>query len=129
MTCGRIIGATGSSRCSASRTLIATVRASNAAEVVKLASEFPVLAVARWGEVRGTRSEEMGTSAHVRTVPATRMKADRERRVPLCRRALDILDAARTFGAGAGPLVFTLGDGDMLDEKVLRRRLSRQRDR
>ena len=124
-----MIGATGSSRCSASRTLIATVRASNAAEVVKLAFGFPVLAVARWGEVRGARSEEMDTSAHMWTVPATRMKADRERRVPLCRRALDILHAAQTFGAGAGALVFTLADGDMLDDRVLRRRLSRQWDR
>ena len=38
----------------------------------------------------------------------------------------DILDAARTLGAGAGPLVFTAGDGERLDEKVLRRLLERQ---
>ena len=106
---------------------VAAVRASNAPEGVKLAFEFLVLTAARWGEVRGARWDEMDTEAHVWTVPATRMKANREHRVPLCRRAVDILDAARTFGAGAGPLVFTAGDGERLDEKVLRRLLERLR--
>ena len=106
---------------------VATVRASNVAEAVKLAFEFLVLTAARWGEVRGARWDEMDTEAHVWTVPAARMKANREHRVPLCRRALDILDAARTLGAGVSPLVFTAGDGEQLDEKVLRRLLERQR--
>ena len=105
---------------------VTAVRASNAAEAVKLAFEFLVLTAARWGEVRGARWDEMDTEAHVWTVPAARMKAHREHRVPLCRRAVEILDAARTLGAGAGPLVFTAGDGEMLDEKVLRRLLERQ---
>ena len=105
---------------------VTAVRASNAAEAVKLAFEFLVLTSARWGEVRGARWDEMDTEAHVWSVPAARMKANREHRVPLCRRALDILDAARTLGAGAGPLVFTAGDGEILDEKVLRRLLERQ---
>ena len=106
---------------------VAAVRGSNATDAVKLAFEFLVLTAARWGEVRGARWDEMDTEAHVWTVPATRMKANREHRVPLSRRALDILDAARTLGAGASPLVFTSGDGEMLDEKVLRRLLERQR--
>ena len=106
---------------------VATVRRSNAAEAIKLAFEFLVLTAARWGEVRGARWDEMDTEAHVWTVPAGRMKANREHRVPLCRRALDILDAARTLGGGASPLVFTTGAGEQLDEKVLRRLLERQR--
>ena len=105
---------------------VATVRASKAAGAVKLAFEFLVLTAARWGEVRGARWDEMDTEAHVWTVPAGRMKANREHRVPLCRRALDILDAARTLGAGASLLVFTAGDDELLDEKVLRRRLERE---
>jgi len=105
---------------------LSTVQASNAAEAVKLAFEFLILTAARWGEVRGARWNEMDTSAHVWTVPAARMKANREHRVPLCRRVLGILDAARTLGGGASPLVFTTGDGEMLDEKVLRRLLERQ---
>ena len=48
----------------------------------------------------------MDTEAHVWTVPATRMKMKREHRVPLCGRALDILDAARTLDGGDGVLVF-----------------------
>ena len=34
------------------------------------------------------------------------MKAGREHRVPLCGRALEILDAARTLGNGGSPIVF-----------------------
>ena len=44
------------------------------------------------------------TDEHVWTVPATRTKAKREYRVPLCRHAEQILGAARTLGGG-NPLV------------------------
>ena len=106
---------------------VATVRASDTAEAVKLDFECLVLTAARWGEVRGARWAEMDTEAHVWTVPATRMKANREHRVPLCRRAGEILDAARTHGDSPGPLVFTNGGGEPLEEKVLRRLLERLR--
>ena len=106
---------------------IAAVRASNAAEAVKLAFEFLVLTAARWGEVRWARWAEMDAADHVWTIPATRMKANREHRVPLCRRVVAILDAARMLGEGGGPLVFTAGDGEPLEEKVLRRLLERQK--
>ena len=69
----------------------------------------------------------MDTTAYVWTIPATRMKANREHRVPLCRRAVEILDASRTFGDDGGRLVFTVGDGEPLEEKVLRRLLERRR--
>ena len=62
---------------------LATVRASNAVEVVKLAFEFLVLAVARWDETRGTQWNEMDTSAYVWTIRRRGMKANREHRVPL----------------------------------------------
>ncbi len=84
---------------------IATVRDSGAMPVVKLAFEFLVLTAARSGEVRLATWSEIDTEDHVWTVPATRMKAKREHRVPLCRRAVEILDAARSLSA-AGPLVF-----------------------
>ena len=108
-------------------TAIAAIRASDTAETVTLAFEFIVLTAARWGEVRGARWDEMDTKEHVWTVPAARMKANREHRVPLCRRAVEILDAARTFGDDGGRLVFTVGDGEPLEEKVLRRLLERRR--
>ena len=51
------------------------------------------------------------------------MKAKREHRVPLCGRAIDIIDEARTFGVGS-PIVFTIGDGQPIIEKHLRRLLA-----
>ena len=55
------------------------------------------------------------------------MKANRRHRVPPCGRALEILEAARTLGEGAGPVVFTHGQGKPLDDKQLRWLLREQR--
>ena len=85
---------------------IATVRASNARPIVKLAFEFLVLTATRSGEVRGAVWTEIDRDDSVWTIPATRTKINREHRVPLCRRASEVLDAARTFGNGGSPLVF-----------------------
>ena len=104
-------------------TAVAMVRTSGGVPAVKLAFEFLVLTAARWGEVRGATWDEMDTKAHVWTIPANRMKAKRDHRVPLCRRATEVLDAARTLGDGSGPLVFPNGDGTPLPDKKLRRLL------
>ena len=104
-------------------TAVAMVRASDGAPAVKLAFEFLVLTAARWGEVRGATWDEMDTTAHVWTIPANRMKAKRDHRVPLCRRATEVLDAARTLGDGSGPLVFPAKSRTPLPEKKLRRLL------
>ena len=69
----------------------------------------------RWAEW-----EEIDRSGRVWTVPARRMKANRQHRVPLCGRALEILEAAQALGERAGPLVFTGGQGKPLDDKQLR---------
>ena len=102
---------------------VEAVRASGAAPVVRLAFEFLVLTAARWGEVRGAEWAEIDTSGRVWTIPATRMKAQRAHRVPLCGRAMEILEAARTLGDGSGPLVFPNRTGTPLPEKKLRRML------
>ena len=74
---------------------VETVRASaSAAPAVKLAFEFLVLTAARSGEVRLATWDEIDTAGRVWTIAAARMKAKREHRVPLSRRALEILDAA-----------------------------------
>ena len=96
-----------------------TVRASEGMPVVKLVFEFLVLTAARWGEVRGAEWAEIDRREGVWTVPATRMKAKREHRVPLCRRAMEILEEARTLDDGS-PLVFTDGAGRQLNGKRLR---------
>lgn len=53
--------------------------------------EFAILTAARSGEALGARWDEIDQSTKVWTIPATRMKATREHRVPLCARALAIL--------------------------------------
>ena len=73
---------------------IEAVNASSAWVGTKLCFEFMVLTAARPGEARGARWEEIDFSALVWTIPATRMKASREHRVPLCARAVEILHAA-----------------------------------
>ncbi len=57
-----------------------------------LALEFCILTAARSGEVLGAQWPEVDLAGKVWTVPATRMKAGREHRVPLCERALAILE-------------------------------------
>ena len=98
---------------------LAIVRASDTAPVVTLAFEFLVLTAARSGEVGLAKWDEINTTDHVWTVPATRMKANREHRVPLCGRAMEILEAARSLGDGRGPLVFPTPRGMPLDAQRL----------
>ena len=59
------------------------------------ALEFAILTAARTGEVLGTRWGEIDLDAKVWTVPAGRMKAGREHRVPLSEAALAVLGAVR----------------------------------
>ena len=106
---------------------VATVRASGGAPAVKLAFEFLVLTAVRPGEVRGATWDEMETKARVWTIPGSRMKAKRDHRVPLCRRATEVLDAVRTLGDGSGPLVLTTGEGKPLSHNRLRRLLAKHR--
>ena len=53
--------------------------------------EFAILTAARSGEALGARWSEIDEASNVWTVPADRMKAAREHRVPLTERALAIL--------------------------------------
>ncbi|MXX78195.1 MAG: tyrosine-type recombinase/integrase [Gemmatimonadales bacterium] len=103
---------------------IRAVRGSSRSAAGPLAFEFLVLTVARWGEVRWAEWEEIDDDARVWTVPAARMKAKREHRVPLCPRALEILARARKLD-GHSPFVFSRGGAKPLSEKTLRRLLHR----
>ena len=73
--------------------------------LVKSAIEFAILTAARSGEVRLATWDEIDVDARVWTIPAERMKAGREHRVPLSVRALAILDEARTLDDGSS-LIF-----------------------
>ena len=97
---------------------VEAVRAARVRPVVKLAFEFLVLTAARSGEARGARWAEMDLAGRVWTVPAARMKANREHRVPLCGRAVEVLGAARALGNG-GPLAFPTARGGELKDEAL----------
>jgi len=56
------------------------------------ALEFAILTTARTGEVIGARWGEVNMVDKLWTVPATRMKGGKEHRVPLSRRAVEILE-------------------------------------
>jgi integrase len=62
-----------------------------------LAFRFAILTAARTGEVIGARWAEVNLEEKVWTVPAARMKAGREHRVPLSEAALAVLEAAKAL--------------------------------
>ena len=106
---------------------IEKVRAAEPGRVDTLAFEFMVLTAARGAEVRGAVWSEMDQDSGVWTIPARRMKTAREQRVPLCSRALDILEAARKLGDGKNPVVFVNERGKPLAAKRLNRLLRKHR--
>ena len=65
-----------------------------------LAVRFTALTAARSGEVRGATWAEIDIEAKVWTVPANRMKAGREHRVPLSGGAIGVLELTRKRGDG-----------------------------
>ncbi|MDE1947406.1 MAG: integrase arm-type DNA-binding domain-containing protein [Burkholderiales bacterium] len=81
------------------------------------ALEFVILTAARSGEVRGATWPEIDRDAKVWTVPAERMKAGKEHRVPLTAEALALLDALpRMPGTD---LVFPAPRGGVLSDMTL----------
>ncbi len=85
--------------------LLQTVRDSRASLAAKWCLEFLILTAARSGEARGARWSEMDMDAATWTVPAERMKANVEHRVPLSPRATAILAEANSIRDGSD-LVF-----------------------
>ena len=103
------------------------VRASaSAAPAVELAFEFPVLTAARSGEVRPGTWADIDATGSVWTIPEARLKAKREHRVPLCRRAVEILEAARALGDSGG-LVFPMRSGRPIAASTLPKMLKYHR--
>ena len=70
------------------------------------ALEFAILTAARTGEVLGARWCEINFDGGVWVVPADRMKAGREHRVPLSALAKAVLEALRPDDGGGTGLVF-----------------------
>jgi integrase len=70
-------------------TLMAELR--NRDSLSAKALEFTILTAARTGEVIGAIRDEIDLKAKTWTIPAERMKAGKEHKVPLCNRAVEIL--------------------------------------
>ncbi len=67
--------------------------------VAALALEFAILTAARSGEVIGASWNEIDLGKAVWTIPAERMKAAKEHRVPLSSRAVEILESLKLLGS------------------------------
>lgn len=99
-----------------------SIQCSHAHETVKRALEFIILTAARSGEVRGAVWSEIDFENKRWIIPAARMKAAREHRIPLSPRAIEILEAQKGNGSD---LVFANHRGkpysDMTFTMLLRR--------
>jgi len=82
-----------------------TLREADAGEVVKLAFEFTILCASRTSETLNATWAEIDLDAKTWTIPAARMKAGVDHRVPLSPRCVRILERAKAFSDG-GPYVF-----------------------
>ena len=102
-----------------------TVEASQASIAAKLCFRFLVLTAARSGEARGANWNEIDLQGEVWQIPAGRMKAGMEHRVPLSRQALDVLSEASPLRDDSGlvfpsPLKQGAAMSDMTLTKLLR---------
>ena len=81
------------------------------------ALEFTVLTAARSGEVRGALWDEIDLATKTWTIPAERMKTNKEHTVPLCDDALTLLESLPRFAGNE--LVFPGARGSILSDVAL----------
>lgn len=81
--------------------------------------EFVILTAARSGEARAMRWNEVDFDANVWAVPALRMKAKVEHRVPLSKAAVGILKRRKDCGSDPDTLVFSAPRGGQLSDMAL----------
>ena len=105
--------------------VLKAVRESTADLATRLSFEFAVLTVARAGEVREADWSEIDWENATWTVPAARMKARREHRVPLSDRAMALLAGARSLGDGIGPIFPSKRSGRPLSDMAFSTLLKR----
>ena len=79
---------------------LANIRESDGNRTARLAFEFMVLCAVRSGEARNARWDDIDLAGATWTIPAERMKAGREHRVPLSDRALSVLGEAAALREG-----------------------------
>lgn len=81
------------------------------------ALEFAALTWARSGDVRGARWDEIDPGRGLWIIPAERMKAGREHRVPLSAPAIEVLEGLTRLEDN--PLIFPAERGGMLSDAAL----------
>jgi integrase len=86
--------------------------------VAARALEFAILTAARTGETIGATWDEINWKEKVWAVPAGRMKAGKEHRVPLCTRALAILAELKPTTEAAGDRKQFLFEGGKSGEPI-----------
>lgn len=119
-------------------TCVQVVKASGAGLSTKLALEFLILTAVRSGEVRGATWDEIefGTSGDANpanpanratwTIPAERMKMDKEHSVPLCPRAVEILHEAKAISDGSNLIFAGTKTGKPLSDMTLSKLVKEQ---
>ena len=92
------------------------------------ALRFIILTAVRSGEARGARWDEI--SGNVWTIPADRMKAGKEHRVPLAKEALDVLDRVRGLDAELvfpSPSRSKVGEAKQMSDPVFKALMKRMK--
>ena len=89
------------------------------------ALELLILTASRSGEIRGMVWAEVDLAAALWTIPKERMKAKRGHRVPLCKRAIEILAQLRSEDPDEDGLVFPNRNGAMLSDMAFEALLRR----
>jgi integrase len=83
------------------------------------AMAFAILTAARSGEVRGARWDEIDMDHAEWLIPAERMKAGKDHRVPLSEAALAILQEMAALKDGAGLVFLGRGKGVLMSDMTL----------
>lgn len=102
---------------------VSALRAREAASARAL--EFLILTACRSGEVRGATWEEFDLVSKVWTIPATRMKARSEHRVPLTDRMLEIIVSMQPDPEKRHGLIFHSSVGSMMSDMVFKALMDR----
>lgn len=84
---------------------------------------FTILTAARSGESRGALWSEIDTQNKVWTIPAKRMKAGREHKVPLCDEALEILKIMKAWNIKNSDIVFIGGRDKHISDAAINKTL------
>ncbi len=79
---------------------------------------FTILTAARSGESRGALWSEIDIPNKVWTIPAKRMKAEREHKVPLCDEAIEILAIMKKWNVENSDFVFSSRKNSISDTAV-----------